>query len=84
MTLEKIKDAYEVVKDSPHCRRTALLSGFQLPTDDTKDIDLMLKLENTQNTGSFKIRGMVNLFSSVDAATKSNGAVTMSAGNAGR
>lgn len=84
VSLAHIKEAAKVVARSPHVRRTVLLEGFQLPTDVSKDVDLLLKLENTQNTGSFKIRGMVNLFASKDADTKKNGAVTMSAGNAGK
>lgn len=48
VTLEDIKNAHEVVNKSPHVRRTALLSGFELPTDEVKGVDFMMKLENTQ------------------------------------
>ena len=80
VTLADIEEAYEVVKASPGVRRTPLLGGFELGGA----AELLLKLENVQSTGSFKIRGMTNVFSRASAASKACGAVTMSAGNAGR
>jgi threonine dehydratase len=80
VTLADIEEAYEVVKASPGVRRTPLLGGFELGGA----AELLLKLENVQCTGSFKIRGMTNVFSRASAASKACGAVTMSAGNAGR
>lgn len=43
--------------------------------------DVYLKTENLQKTGSFKIRGASNKIAKLDAAQKSRGVVTASAGN---
>ena len=86
VTLEEIDDALSVIARSGLVRRTPLAAGFDLPAADSglRGTQLFLKLENMQNTGSFKLRGMVNVFGCVDAASKGRGAVTMSAGNAGK
>eukprot|EP00035_Acanthoeca_spectabilis_P039741 m.64640 g.64640 ORF g.64640 m.64640 type:complete len:361 (+) comp9727_c0_seq4:52-1134(+) len=49
-----------------------------------KSIDVRLKMESLQRTGSFKIRGMVNAFNKIPRDLRSKGVVTMSAGNAGK
>ena len=46
--------------------------------------EIFLKMESLQNTGSFKIRGMTNCFRVHEKEIRKNGAVTLSAGNAGR
>ena len=79
--LPAIKRAYALISASSHVRRTPLLSGFELGFDGSRSV--RLKLESLQRTGSFKVRGMLNMFSS-DANIAANGAITMSAGNAGR
>ncbi len=43
-----------------------------------------LKLENLQNTGSFKVRGAANKIASLSAAEHARGIVTCSSGNHGR
>ncbi|MGB8643930.1 MAG: threonine/serine dehydratase [Anaerolineae bacterium] len=43
--------------------------------------EVMLKLENWQPTGSFKVRGAVNLLSQLSGADRARGLVTASAGN---
>ena len=43
--------------------------------------DVVLKLENLQRTGSFKIRGAYNKIASLDAAARERGVVAASAGN---
>ncbi|MFW5897154.1 MAG: threonine ammonia-lyase, partial [Bacillota bacterium] len=43
--------------------------------------EVYLKTENTQRTGSFKIRGAYNLISSLGEKERSNGVVAASAGN---
>lgn len=45
---------------------------------------LYLKGEHLQKTGSFKARGMTNRIATLDAARRTRGAITMSAGNAGQ
>ena len=44
-------------------------------------IQTFLKLENTQMTGSFKIRGAINKLSSLSDSEKSRGVIASSAGN---
>jgi threonine dehydratase len=43
--------------------------------------EIWLKLENLQKTGSFKVRGALNKIQLLDAATRSHGVITASAGN---
>ena len=45
---------------------------------------MYLKMESLQRTGSFKIRGMTNCFRVHEEEIRARGAVTLSAGNAGR
>jgi threonine dehydratase len=45
---------------------------------------LFLKAENLQKTGSFKPRGMTNKIATLPHASKANGVITLSAGNAGQ
>ena len=48
---------------------------------DRVGIKLFLKCENFQKTGSFKVRGVINKLSQLDAESKKRGVVTVSAGN---
>ena len=48
---------------------------------DRFDVRLLLKCENLQKTGSFKVRGALNKLSDLDAAARARGVVTVSAGN---
>jgi threonine dehydratase len=45
--------------------------------------EVRLKLENEQTTGSFKLRGAMNVIASLDDATRRRGVVASSAGNHG-
>jgi len=75
--------AAQRIKDSPHVRRTPLLRGWPV----AQGVEVLMKMESLQNTGSFKLRGMVNLFAKQLAntgAARPQGCVTMSAGNAGK
>ena len=81
--LEQLKEAQVRVNNSPHVRRTPLLNNIDCPKEGASS-QCFLKLESLQKTGSFKIRGMVNLFAAHEKAIRENGAVTMSAGNAGK
>ena len=45
--------------------------------------DIRLKLENEQTTGSFKLRGAMNVLASLDEETRARGVVASSAGNHG-
>src|SRR4051812_22236688 len=44
-------------------------------------VRLVLKCENLQKTGSFKVRGVLNKLSHLDAESRERGVVTVSAGN---
>lgn len=48
---------------------------------DMTGAEVYLKLENTQRTGSFKIRGAMNRVRTLDASKRAAGVVTASAGN---
>ena len=92
VTLPEIEAAAAYIAGSGLVRRTPLLDGFSAPTLKKKGngpaaaaaVPLHLKLESLQHTGSFKIRGMTNVFRTHEAAVRARGAVTLSAGNAGR
>ncbi len=48
---------------------------------DVAGVHLVLKCENLQKTGSFKVRGALNKLAQLDAASRARGVVTVSAGN---
>lgn len=88
ISLESIYTANEYISKSNLVRRTPLLSGFSVPLlnvdANKKEIPVYLKMESLQFSGSFKIRGMCNSFRVNEERIRKHGAVTMSAGNAGR
>src|SRR5262245_49518040 len=63
-----------------HVHRTPLLSATRLGTA-AGGIELLLKCESMQRTGSFKARGALNAMMQLPPAEKSRGVVTVSAGN---
>jgi threonine dehydratase len=65
-----------VERITPHILRT--------PLDYDPDLDLYLKWENRQRTGSFKVRGALNKVLSLREDERSRGLVTASAGNHGQ
>ena len=75
------------IEESDLVCRTPLLKNFEVPLigkADGSTIEVCLKLESLQHTGSFKIRGMSNCFRLHEENIRRHGAVTLSAGNAGR
>ncbi len=80
VTLEGIRAAYVEVRKAVHhtpvltCRSVAERIGIAPE-------ELLLKMENTQRTGSFKIRGAYHRLSNLSAAEKGAGVVAASAGN---
>ena len=62
------------------------MNHIDLPllNSDGQKVAVCMKLESLQLTGSFKIRGMTNCFRIHESAIREHGAVTLSAGNAGR
>jgi threonine dehydratase len=63
-------------------RRTPLRRATRL--SDRVGVDVWLKLENEQLTGSFKLRGAYNAIASLSPERRSRGIVAASAGNHGR
>jgi threonine dehydratase len=89
VTLDEIVAARERIASRVH--RTPLLSSetaarFVAASAGTRLADgrLYLKAEHLQKTGSFKARGMTNRIATLDAEQRAQGAITMSAGNAGQ
>ena len=74
LTLEDVERAAAIV--SRHLRPTPLR-----PSLAAAGVDLRLKLECWQPTGSFKVRGATHLLSTLSAAERRRGVVAASAGN---
>lgn len=64
-------------------RRTPLLDAFALKSDPAPGARLLLKLENLQPTGSFKVRGATNTVMSLSDEERARGLITASGGNHG-
>ena len=65
----------------PHITPTRLIRSDELSR--RVGTDVYLKLENEQRTGSFKLRGALNVIGGLSAAERARGVVTSSAGNHG-
>jgi threonine ammonia-lyase medium form len=76
-TIEQISSARERISHHLHVTpvTTARLLG------DDAGIELFLKCENLQKTGSFKSRGALNKLCTLDESARRRGVVTVSAGN---
>jgi threonine dehydratase len=76
-TLEQISSARELISHHLHVTpvTTARLLGNEA------GIELFLKCENLQKTGSFKTRGALNKVFTLDPTARRRGVVTVSAGN---
>jgi threonine dehydratase len=77
LTLADIRAARERV--APFVHRTPVMTSTRL--GDRAGVRLVLKCENFQKTGSFKVRGVTNKLSQLDRDARSRGVVTVSAGN---
>jgi threonine dehydratase len=64
-----------------HVRRTPLVRSDRL--SQIAGGDVYLKLENDQITGSFKLRGAMNVLATLDPQVRARGVVASSAGNHG-
>lgn len=84
MKFADIERAVEVLSKSKHVTRTPLLRVDSRRFGIADDVELYLKMEGMQNTGSFKIRGLVNMMEHAPAEESGVELVTMSAGNFGR
>jgi len=77
--LAAIREAYDRI--SPHIDQTPVLISYAL--DELAGSLLFFKCENTQLSGSFKIRGAANAVFSLSEAEAARGVVTHSSGNHG-
>jgi threonine dehydratase len=77
--LTAIREAH--VRISPHIEQTPVLISFAL--DELAGALLFFKCENTQLSGSFKIRGAVNAVFSLSEVEAARGVATHSSGNHG-
>ena len=75
LTLDKIYHARYILKDT--ARMTDLIYAPKIK----KGLNVYLKTENLQNTGSFKLRGAYYKISQLTEEEKSHGVVACSAGN---
>ncbi|MBO5608061.1 MAG: threonine ammonia-lyase [Treponema sp.] len=75
MTLDKIFDAQRVLKDIVRETKCVKATGI------APEVDLWLKPENLQNTGSFKLRGSGYKMANLTDEEKARGVVACSAGN---
>src|SRR6187399_1958381 len=64
---------------APFIRRTPTI--YSQTFSDSSGLEVFLKLENLQRTGSFKARGALNKVLALDKETLSRGLVAASAGN---
>ncbi|HWV22637.1 MAG TPA: threonine/serine dehydratase [Thermomicrobiales bacterium] len=80
VTLDDIRAARERVM--PHLHRTPMLQSRTL--GDMAGVELGMKAEIFQRTGSFKSRGALNAVMQLSDEQKAHGVVTMSAGNHGQ
>ncbi|GAA0306763.1 threonine ammonia-lyase [Halarchaeum salinum] len=76
----ELDDVHEAVTPvSEVARRTPLAHSYTFSA--MTGADVHLKFENTQRTGSFKVRGAANRVQRLDEAEREAGVVTASAGN---
>ena len=75
--LDDIRNAADVI--APHVHRTPVASSAYL--GNLVGVELHLKLEMFQKTGSFKPRGVLNKMANLSDAEKKRGVVSLSAGN---
>lgn len=80
VSLDDVRRAHRVVME--HLPPTPLVSHPLL--SERLGCEVFVKLENTHNIGSFKIRGGLNLLSSMAEAEKARGLVTATRGNHGQ
>ena len=77
VTLDDIRAARGVIADKLH--RTPMLTASGLGA--MLDVELHLKAELFQKTGSFKPRGSLNKLNSMSDEEKARGVISLSAGN---
>ncbi len=79
ITLSQIQNAVPIVNAIAH--HTPVMSSVNVNTHVGAGADVLLKCENLQRTGSFKIRGASYCLSQLSEAEKQHGVAAASAGN---
>jgi threonine dehydratase len=77
ISFKDIEIAYKKIKD--HITKTPLVSNDYI--NNLLDADVYFKLENLQNTGSFKLRGATHKILTLSSDIIDNGVVAYSSGN---
>lgn len=80
VTIDDVRAARERVM--PHLHRTPMLHSRTI--GDMAGVELAMKAEIFQRTGSFKARGALNALMQLTDQQKAHGVITMSAGNHGQ
>jgi threonine dehydratase len=80
ITIEDLKDAQARIR--PYVMRTPLIASEAL--SELCNAPILLKLENLQPTGSFKVRGATNRLLQLTPNEKQRGVITVSSGNHGK
>src|SRR5258708_2764110 len=80
VTFEAIREASKRIR--PAARQTPVFTSRGL--NERAGLEIFLKCENLQRTGSFKIRGATNFVRSMPAADLPKGVVAFSSGNHGQ
>ena len=75
LTLDSVYEAKRVLREV--ARHTDIIYAPKLK----EGLDLYLKTENLQNTGSFKVRGAYNKIRSLNEEERARGVIACSAGN---
>ena len=78
LNLNDFKKAHESI--SPYIKYTPLIHSLEL----SKNLDVYLKLECLQVTGSFKLRGATNKLLNLTNEQKNKGVIAVSTGNHGK
>ena len=81
VTFEDIKEAQKTIQDMIIHTPCDLSRSCSQLLDDGSHPEIYLKLENTQRTGSFKMRGASNKIASLSADERKRGVIACSAGN---
>jgi len=80
LTAKHVEQAYERIHSYVH--KTAILTSKTL--NEVSGLEIFMKAENFQKSGSFKIRGALNFLLSMDERDRERGVVTGSSGNHGQ
>jgi threonine dehydratase len=79
VTVDDVRAA--AARIAPYVHRTPVMTSRTL--DEVAGRELLLKCENLQRVGAFKLRGAMNAVLALDESTRARGVVTHSSGNHG-